>query len=283
MKISVILSAYERPDLVRLALLSIGRQTRRADEVVIIDDGSGPGVADSVGEYAANLPFASVKHVWQEDRGFRLARSRNNGIREAAGDYLVFWDQDIVATPGYLDLYSRHCRSGQFLVAFPVMLTEEQSGRIGPEAVALGDYSGVVTEAQARRIRRQHFKDLGYYYLGKVLRRNRYRPKLRGGYFGIPRRDLLAVDGFDENYRGWGAEDDDLGRRLYRAGVVGRTVFRDDFPIHLWHPHRTGTEDSPNLAYYNRRLKEIARGDYLAVNGIGSPLDDDVPVVTRLK
>jgi glycosyltransferase involved in cell wall biosynthesis len=117
MKISVILSAYERPDLLKLALLSIGRQTRLADEVVIIDDGSECDIAASVGEYAADLPFASVKHVRQEDRGFRLARSRNNGIRETCGDYLVFWDQDSVATPGYLDLYATRCRPRQFLVA----------------------------------------------------------------------------------------------------------------------------------------------------------------------
>jgi len=283
MRISVILSAYERPDLLKLALLSIGHQTSLADEVIIIDDGSERDLAASVREYAASLPFASVKHVRQEDRGFRLARSRNNGIREACGDYIVFWDQDVVATRGYLGLFARHCRPREFLVALPVMMTEQQSGRIGPEMVVLGDYSGVLTGDQVKGIRRQYIKDMGYYYLGKVLRRNRCRPKLRGGYFGMLREDLLLVDGFDENYLGWGAEDDDLGRRLYRAGVVGRTVFRDEFPVHLWHPHRTGAEDSPNLPYYNRRRKEIARGDYHAVNGLSNPLDADVPVVTRLK
>jgi hypothetical protein len=96
------------------------------------------------------------------------------------------------------------------------------------------------------------------------------------------RDDLLRVNGFDENYKGWGAEDDDLGRRLYRSGIIGRTVFRDEFPLHLWHPHATGGRDSRNLHYYNRRRREIAGGDYRAVNGISNPLDDDVPTVERI-
>jgi GT2 family glycosyltransferase len=283
MKISVILSTYERGDLLRLALLSLNSQTRVPDEVIIIDDGSENDMAASVREYAGGLEFERVRYIRQENRGFRLARSRNNGIREAAGDYIVFWDQDVLATRGYLDLFSGHGRPGQFLVAFPVLLTEKQSGRIGPETVAPGDYSGVLTGSQLKSIRRQYVKDVFYYHMGKLLGRRRYRPKVRGGYFGLTREDLVRVDGFDENYRGWGAEDDDLGRRLYRAGVVGRTVFRDEFPIHLWHPHRTGTGDSPNLAYYNRRLREIARGDFRAVNGLSSPLDDDAPTVTEIR
>ena len=283
MRISVVLSAYERPDYLKLALLSIGSQTRTADEVVIIDDGSESDMAASVSGYAASLPFESVLHVRQDHLGFRLARSRNNGIREASGDYLVFWDQDIVATSGYLDLYDRHGRRGEFLVALPAMLTEEQSGRLGMETVALGDYSGILTRDQIKVIRRQYIKDSFYYMAGRVFRFGRFRPKVRGGCFGIMRDDLLLVGGFDENYRGWGAEDDDIGRRLYRAGVVGRTVFRGEFIVHLWHPHRTGGEASPNLAYYGRRLREIGRGDYKAVNGIDNPLGDDRPTVTRLK
>lgn len=283
MKISVILSAYERPDFLKLALLSIGSQTRLADEVVIIDDGSESDIAASVGDYASDLPFASVKHVRQENRGFRLARSRNNGIREASGDYLVFWDQDTMATRGYLDLYARHGRRGEFLVAFPVMLSEQQSARIGPETVVLGDYSGLLTPDQVRVIRRQYVKDSFYYHVGRVVKFRRFRPKVRGGCFGIMRDDLFLVGGFDENYHGWGAEDDDIGRRLYRGGVAGRTVFRDEFIVHLWHEHRTGGEASPNLDYYNRRIREIAAGDYMAVNGIDNPLGDDRPVITRLK
>jgi len=283
MKISVILSTYERPDLLRLSLLCLNHQSRLPDEVLIIDDGSETDVASSVREYAANLEFGSIKYIRQENRGFRLARSRNNGIREAEGDYIVFWDQDVLATRGYLNLYSEFGRPGEFLVAFPVLLSEEQSALVTLDEVVRCDYLSLLSTAQLKVVRRQYYKDSFYYHMGKLLPCRRYRPKVRGGYFGLARDDLLRVDGFDENYRGWGAEDDDLGRRLYRAGVVGRTVFRHEFPLHLWHPHETAAQDSPNLPYYTRRLGEIARGDYRAVNGISNPLDNDAPTVERIK
>ena len=283
MRITVILSTYERPDLLKLSLLCLNHQSRRPDEVVIIDDGSGTDMLSSIREYGSNLNFGSIKFVRQENRGFRLARSRNNGIRESSGDYVVFWDQDVLATSGYLALFGRFGRPGQFLVAFPVLLTREQSKLITMDEIVRCDYMGLLTDSQKRSIRRQYCKVSLYYHAGRVFPWNRYRPKVRGGYFGLMREDLLKVDGFDENYRGWGAEDDDLGRRLYRAGVVGRTVFRDEFPIHLWHQHETGRGDSPNLDYYRRRIGEIARGDYRAANGLSNPLDDDAVTVERIK
>lgn len=283
MKITVILSTYERPDLLKLALHCLNHQRRRPDEVVIIDDGSETDVLSSTREYVGSLEFDSMKYVRQDNRGFRLARSRNNGIREASGDYLVFWDQDILATGGYLALFGEHGSHGQFLVSFPILLTEKQSELITLDEIVRCDYSSILTDAQWKSVRRQYFKDSLYYHAGRVLPWRRYRPKVRGGSFGVARDDLLKVNGFDENYRGWGAEDDDLGRRLYRAGVVGRTVFRDDFPLHLWHLHETGGGESPNLDYYRRRIKEIARGDCRAVNGLSNPLDDDRVTVERVK
>jgi glycosyltransferase involved in cell wall biosynthesis len=282
-KITVVLSAFERGDYLRLALLCLGHQARVPDEVVVTDDGSEEDIAAAVAESVKGLPLDRVKYVRQENRGFRLARNRNNGIRGSSGDYLVFWDQDVTATRGYLEVFSGHGQPGQFLVAFPVLLDRAQTALVRPEAVARGDYADLLTRAQVRSIHRQYVKDTFYYYAGRLMRGRGHRPKVRGGYFGISRHDLERVDGFDENYRGWGAEDDDLGRRLYRAGVVGRTAFRDEFPLHLWHPHSTGTADSPNLEYYNRRLAEIASGDYKAANGLSNPLDDDPVDIIQIK
>lgn len=283
MNLTVILASYERADLLHLALLCLKHQSRLPDEVIITDDGSETDILGSLSEADADLGFSRVKFIRQENRGFRPARSRNNAIRESSGDYLVFWDQDLIATRCYLEAFSRFGRSGQFLVGFPVYLSEQQTGLIASNEIAGGDYLGLLTASQLGSVRRQFAKDTFYQYLGRVFPWKRYRPKVRGGCFGITREDILMVDGFDENYQGWGAEDDDLGRRLYRAGVVGRTAFRKEFPIHLWHPHEVTKKESPNLEYYKRRLNEIARGDCRAVNGISNPLGEDVPVVEVLK
>lgn len=45
--------------------------------------------------FAKDFP-CPILHAWQEDKGFRLAESRNNALRMAHGDYIVFIDGDII-------------------------------------------------------------------------------------------------------------------------------------------------------------------------------------------
>ena len=48
------------------------------------------------------------------------------------------------------------------------------------------------------------------------LLRNPHKPKLFAGDFGMWRRDFERVNGFDQRFRDWGGEDDDLRTRLLR-------------------------------------------------------------------
>jgi hypothetical protein len=49
------------------------------------------------------------------------------------------------------------------------------------------------------------------------------------------REDLLAVNGFDESYTGWGLEDSDLVLRLIHAGLRRKKVPWGAPVLHLWH------------------------------------------------
>ena len=88
------------------------------------------------------------------------------------------------------------------------------------------------------------------------LVRHPRRPKLVSNNVGIWRSDFEAVNGFDENFRGWGAEDDDLGRRLKRIGVRLKSILRWTRLYHLWHPRDPSAtadwNDGANAAYIRR-------------------------------
>ena len=79
--ISVIVSTYNRPDALDVALRSLSRQSDRRFEIVVADDGSGAATERVVRDWTARAPVA-VKHVWHDDRGFRLAEIRNPAIRK---------------------------------------------------------------------------------------------------------------------------------------------------------------------------------------------------------
>ncbi len=282
-RITVIISVYNRVDVLLKALLSIQAQSVKPFEVLLSDDGSAEDIVGAVKEQKDKYDF-KIKYIAQADKGFRLAKARNNAIRNAEGDYLVFWDQDVLATRNYLKTFNEHFREGEFLIpSDPVRLTETQTAAVTERMIEFCDYAQVVTSGQIRALRRRVYKDWYYYLETRYIKRNSYKPKVRGGILGIAKKDILLVDGYDENYQGWGAEDDDLGRRLYRAGIRGRNVFHKEYPLHLYHPPNKASEKSVNLDYYNKRLAEIRKGDFRAVNGLSNPLGEDEITVNRIK
>ena len=61
-----------------------------------------------------------------------------------------------------------------------------------------------------------------------------------GSNFSVMKRDMLAVNGFDELYEGPGCgEDSDLFVRLTRAGVRGKSLRNLGILYHLYHPLTT--------------------------------------------
>ena len=279
-RVSAIVPSYNRPDLLRRVLLALATQTRRVDELVITDDGSSVDVPAGVADVLPELPFP-VTFLSQADEGFRAAKCRNNGIREATGDFLVFADQDILFAPGYVEFCLRHARPRQFLVGYPVRLTEAETATITDDLIRAGRVTDLVHDAGRRKVLSQFRKERWYLVL-HALHLRPFGPKLRSGVFAAWREDLLTVNGFDEEFRGWGNEDDDLGRRLHRAGIKGRNVFREPLSVHMYHPPHHQAGKRTNEAYHARRVREIRGGAFRAQHGIEHPLGDVWPTRTVL-
>jgi glycosyltransferase involved in cell wall biosynthesis len=95
MRVTLIVTTYNWPQALGLTLASVARQATPPHEVIVADDGSGPETAQTVQRWRAQLR-CPVKHVWQEDSGFRLARSRNRALAASEGDYIVLVDGDMI-------------------------------------------------------------------------------------------------------------------------------------------------------------------------------------------
>lgn len=100
--ISVVICSYNRADCLRDCLASVTRQITDgfAYEVVVIDDGSTDATRRVVEETAASAP-APVRYVYLEGRK-GLAYTRNRGVAEARGGWVVFFDDDQIADPDWL-------------------------------------------------------------------------------------------------------------------------------------------------------------------------------------
>ncbi len=254
MEVSVVLSTYNRPRALLFSALSLSRQSVLPGELVVADDGSGEETAGVVERLQREMPFP-VHHARQEDKGFRAARNRNNGVRASSGDYLVFLDGDILASSWFLKAHVERAAEGTFLLGFCAYLDEATSAGLSEEDVSEGKFESISLPDEEARLAKVHSKNRVCAFLSRFGLCKRTKPKLRAGNFSLFRADFESVNGFDENFVGWGQEDDDLGRRLIMARVRPRSVVPWAAAYHLHHPKaREGRwRDGPNVAYFLRK------------------------------
>lgn len=79
-KITAIVTVYNRFEYVRNMIKCLKRQSLQIDELILADDGSKDELLPYIKDLIDDINF-SIKWVRQEDLAFRLARSRNNGVR----------------------------------------------------------------------------------------------------------------------------------------------------------------------------------------------------------
>jgi glycosyltransferase involved in cell wall biosynthesis len=93
-RISVVIPVYNGERYIKEAIESLQRQTRKPDEVIVVDDGSTDGTAELVKKY----DWVTYHH--QNNLGPSIAR--NEGIRMALGDYIAVHDADDRSSPSRL-------------------------------------------------------------------------------------------------------------------------------------------------------------------------------------
>ncbi|MBM4104453.1 MAG: glycosyltransferase [Planctomycetes bacterium] len=97
MRISVVIPAYNAGACIERAICSVLAQSRAADEIIVVDDGSTDNTAEIVRRFTDR-----VKLIGQVNAG--VSTARNAGIRAAVGDWIAFLDSDDEWLPDYLKM-----------------------------------------------------------------------------------------------------------------------------------------------------------------------------------
>ena len=250
---SLIVNTFEKPRHLELVLESIARQegVDGAFELIITDDGSTDGTRQTVESFARSAPFRVAFTTLPHD-GFQLARNRNQGAKLARGRTLIFLDGDCVLPRDHVAAHLGRRRPGRALLCYCARLTEEESRSIDASDLSPRAVARLTSASERSALASRHRKCVWY-----TLIRHPTKPRLAGGNFSVWRSDYERVNGFDERFRGWGQEDDDLGLRLRAAGVRLESILDRTFSLHVWHPtDPTATKrwrDGANVAYFHRR------------------------------
>jgi glycosyltransferase involved in cell wall biosynthesis len=249
-RIALVVTTHERPDALALVLDSIARQRVAPAEIVIADDGSGPTTGELISGFS-RLSMVPVRAVRQEHQGFRVARLRNLAIAATTADYVVFVDGDMVLHEDFVADHARFARRGWFtqgvrahadatltrrLIDDPALRPRFSSGGLGGLRRAYLLHSAAATRV-VRRIANTLIA-------------------VKACNFAAWRDDLVRVNGFNEDFEGWGPEDKELALRLQHAGIRRQTLLFGGVAVHLHHPAASREALATNLALLEATRRE---------------------------
>lgn len=245
--LSLIISVYNRAEIVRLVLAAVGRQSMHNFEVIVADDGSGPAVAEVIRDFKTRTDI-SIVHKWQEDKGWRKNRMLNEAIRAAKSSYLVFIDGDCLPARDFLLDHWTQREDGRVLLGRRVEMSERWANTLTMKKVATGRFERIglpelLDGAKGTALRLEDGIRLGNRYLRRLSFRKSER--ILGSNFSLYKKHMIAINGFDEEYEGPGqGEDSDVQYRLSLIGVTSKSLRNLAIQYHVYHKRTTPSPNS---------------------------------------
>jgi hypothetical protein len=83
--------------------------------------------------------------------------------------------------------------------------------------------------------------------------------RLHGSNFSVTRDDLVAINGWNEEFQGWGNEDSELGVRLQNSGVRVRNLRNKVIQFHLLHERLPSINSASDELLQRAISKQITR------------------------
>jgi GT2 family glycosyltransferase len=253
--VSLVISTFKNEKALNEILIRVNQGTRLPQSIHIADDGSGVETEKLIKSFR-NKNFADLHHHWHEDMGFRKCKILNKTISKCQEDYIIFLDGDCLPHKNFVKDHINLSERRFFVQGRRCFISQEM-------VLPLLDGKTNLTRLLLRG------KISGLFKLFRlpfpIIKTNMNQRGLIGCNWAAWRKDLLKVNGFDEDYEGWGREDSDICTRLYNSGIQRKFVYGRSIVYHLNHE----VMDKSHLKLSNDRLQEtISLRKTRCTNGI---------------
>ncbi len=251
MKISIIIAIYKDYKSLDVVLKSLEKQSYSFFEVVIAED----CMCLDIEKIRSKYSTLKIKHVNQEDKGFRKNKALNKALKISEGDFIIFLDGDCFVHPKFVEAYNELFEENILLVGRRVMLSQGLTERIQNKFFIPSFFDILCSKS--------NHKEEGIRLPLKFSRKN--INGLIGSNFGIDKKLLFKINGFDEDYEAPGVgEDDDIYMRLKKAGDVKfKSIRNRAIQYHLEHSRKK--LENENTKLFNEKKKRIS---FRCLNGL---------------
>ena len=254
MKTSLIITTYNWEEALSCVLHSVLKQTDMPDEVIIADDGSRTETRHIITRFQSKFPVPLI-HSWQEDLGFRAARSRNIAIAKASYDYLIFIDGDMILDKNFIHDHKKIARTKQLVQGSRVITNKNSANKI-----MHGSSPNLFMAGLSNRV-----NAIPSQFLMTIF--SKRDQKLKGSKtcnMAFWKEDAIAINGFNEDFIGWGREDSEFVARMLNSNTIRYKVKFACIAFHLFHNECNKTIPKENdeilSKTVNKSLKHCTNG-----------------------
>lgn len=255
-RVTVIIATYNRPRHLALCIQSIAASSVLPSEVLVADDGSTAETGECILRMQKSFGHLfPIVHVKQQHVGCRKQRIVNEAVRRSTGNYLFFTDGDCTV--------HRDCLREHLERSDPRAILAGQRVQIGEQLTEKLLATGTAVNALNLELlldfvtRKSHHGQEAFVVRNKVLRKllkkDRIKPttSVIGCNCSLPKKLFMDINGYDEDFQGFGDEDADLGVRVLNHGGFIRSVRNLAIVFHLYH---VGTWDMGTEQFKNNAL-----------------------------
>lgn len=217
-KYSFVIPSYQSKRMLKNTLEALNNQEgfgKDDYEVIVVDDGSTDDTYSYIDGINRNY---KLKYIYLDRCPDSCrSRARNHGIREAAGDIVIFIDADIIVKKDYLREVSRYYQveENMVLVGPRLMLPEDVAFETVQNGKIFEKYFFDIHVPELHEFRHRVFSVLSYNAASIAY------PFVYGQSCNLiaPKKLLLETGGFDEDFKAWGVEDVEAVCKLWKLGA----------------------------------------------------------------
>ena len=269
MKVSIIISVYKNVEALKIILKSLDNQTKKVDEIIISEDGN----SEVMLNFVNSLNYDNLIHLSCKDIGWRKNVALNKSVVKATGEYLIFIDGDVVLHKKFVEGHLFSAQKKRVCAGKRAELGASISREILDEKLDINK----VTDNYILWFRKLHKDGVRHYEDGIYVKPNGWIYKnivikkrisyLIGCNFSCFKKDILSINGFDEDYVNPAiGEDVDINWRFRASGIEVISVRNIANVYHLRHKKGFGS----NEGEINNKILQntIKNNQYICLNGI---------------